>query len=304
MAKRSGPPPIVYILIFLILAGVGYWFFAKQSAEEIQGNAPTPLAPAPPPPPPPPDALVFTPPASVPAGTAVSIDGSTAMVTINQNLKSGFEAKFPGTTVNTQATGSDKGIEAVLNGQANIAAVSRPLTPQEQNQGLVAVPVALDQIAVVVSADNPYRRGLTSDQVRGIFTGQITNWSAVGGPDAPIRVLNRPPVSGTHQVFQELALGGQNFGNTPNITTLPRDETTGMLRQLNQDGIGYATDAQVANQQTVRVVPIDGLTPEAADYPYRRQLSYVYQTPVTPEIQAFLGYVTSPEGQQALSESN
>lgn len=304
MAKRSGPPPIVYILIFLILAGVGYWFFSKQSAEEIQGNAPTPLTQAPPPPPPPPDALVFTPPTSVPAGTAVSIDGSTAMVTINQNLKSGFESKFPGTTVNARATGTDNGIQAVLGGQADIAAISRPLTPQEQNQGLVAVPVASDQIALVVSAENPYRRGLTSDQVRGIFTGQITNWSEVGGPNATIRVLNRPPVSGTHQVFQELALDGQNFGNTPNITTLPRDETTGMLRDLNRDGIGYATYAQVANQQTVRVVPIDGVTPEAANYPYQRQLSYVYKTPVTPEIQAFLGYVTSPEGQQALSGVN
>ena len=297
MAKRSGPPPIVYILIFLILLGLGYWFFLRKPPSQ-PGNITSTGQPTAPPPPP--DAEFFPSPGSVPPNTEIEIDGSTSMVTITQNLKQGFERQFPNATVETVANGTNNGIKAVLDGEADIAGVSRSLTPQEEQRGLKALPIASDQIAIVVGINNPYTGGLTEDQVYGIFTGEITNWSEVGGPDATIRVLNRPPVSGTHQAFQEMALQGRTFGSTPNITTLPRDETTGMLRQLGTDGIGYATFTQVIDQQTVRTVPVEGVQPGAVSYPYQRQLYYVYKQPASPKVQAILGYATSPAGQQAI----
>ncbi|MEA5519773.1 phosphate ABC transporter substrate-binding protein [Limnoraphis robusta] len=301
MAKSSGPPPIVYILIFLILLGTGYWFFLKKPADDPGNiNSNTQLTD----PPPPPDAEIFPSPASVPPNTQVRIDGSTSMVTINQNLKQGFERQFPGVQVETAANGTNNGIQAVLNGEVDIAGVSRSLTPQEEKQGLKALPIASDQIAIVVGVNNPYQGGLTDSQVYGIFTGQITNWSEVGGPNATIQVINRPAVSGTHQAFQEMILQGRTFGTTPNITTLPRDETTGMLRQLGEDGIGYATFTQVVNQQTVRTVPVEGVQPGSVSYPYQRQLYYVYKQPATPAVQAILGYATSPEGQQVIFREN
>jgi phosphate transport system substrate-binding protein len=73
------------------------------------------------------------------------------------------------------------------------------------------------------------------------------------------------------------------------------------LQALGTNGIAYATFAQVANQQTVRTVAVDGLTPEASNYPYQRTLYYAYKQPASPQVQAFLGYVTSAQGQQALS---
>ena len=301
MAKSSGPPPIVYILIFLILLGTGYWFFLKKPADDPGNiNSHTQL----PAPPPPPDAEIFPSPASVPPNTQVKIDGSTSMVMINQNLKQGFERQFPGVQVETAANGTNNGIQAVLNGEVDIAGVSRSLTPQEEKQGLKALPIASDQIAIVVGVNNPYQGGLTDSQVYGIFTGQITNWSEVGGPNATIQVINRPAVSGTHQTFQEIILQGRTFGTTPNITTLPRDETTGMLQQLGEDGIGYATFTQVVNQQTVRTVPVEGVQPGSVSYPYQRQLYYVYKQPATPAVQGILGYATSQEGQQVIFREN
>jgi phosphate transport system substrate-binding protein len=301
MAKSSGPPPIVYILIFLILLGTGYWFFLKKPADDPGNiNSNTQLTA----PPPPPDAEIFPSPASVPPNTQVKIDGSTSMVMINQNLKQGFERQFPGVQVETAANGTNNGIQAVLNGEVDIAGVSRSLTPQEEKQGLKALPIASDQIAIVVGVNNPYQGGLTDSQVYGIFTGQITNWSEVGGPNATIQVINRPAVSGTHQAFQEIILQGRTFGTTPNITTLPRDETTGMLQQLGEDGIGYATFTQVVNQQTVRTVPVEGVQPGSVSYPYQRQLYYVYKQPATPAVQGILGYATSQEGQQVIFREN
>ncbi len=299
MAKTSEPPAILFVLLLLILGGGGYWYFSQQ--EKIpQTTETTPETT----PPPAQTGATFPFPASVPPGTTVRIDGSTSMVTINQNLKRGFERLFPGSSVLTTANGTDRGIQALTTNSADIAAISRPLTSAEQNQGLVAVPIARDQIAIVVGKDNPYRRGLTSAQVMQIFQGQITDWSQVGRSPGAIAVINRPAISGTHQTFKEMVLQGGDFGTTANITTMTRDATTPLLRQLGTNGIGYATYAQVADQQTVRVVPVDGLTPEAESYPYQRLLYYAYKNPPSPQVQYFLGYATSPQGQQAMLAEN
>ncbi|WP_448564276.1 phosphate ABC transporter substrate-binding protein [Trichothermofontia sp.] len=306
MAQRSGPPPIVFILLFLLLAGGGaYWFLFRQKPAGMPGLTNGGTMPNLPPITPAPGGgsvsnSAFPPPTTVPSGTTVRIDGSTSMVTINQNLKQGFERQFPGTHVITNAAGTSIGLQALAAGQVDLAAASRPLNPQEQSQGLVAVPITVDAIALVVGVNNPFQGSLTPEQVEGIFTGKLTNWSQVGGPNTPIRVINRPAVSGTHQAFQEMVLRGQNFGTTPNITTLPRDATTPMLQALGVDGIGYATYAQVANQRTVRPVPISGVTPDSPSYPYQRTLYYVYKNPTSPAVQAFLGYALSPQGQQMM----
>ena len=305
MSQKSGPPPIVFILLFLLLAAGGYWFFfmrkpaaqvnTNQSGTQVNNNLPSAPAVAP---------ATGTAPTSLPAGTRLRIDGSTSMVTINENLKRGFQTQFPGTIVTTNAGGSDKGIQDLLGGRVDLAALSRALTAQEQSQGLVAVPIATDQIAIVVGKSNPFSVGLTSSQVAGIFQGNINNWSEVGGSSAPIQVINRPAISGTNKSFQEQVLKGANFGTTPNIITLPNDQTTGLLRALKNNGIGYATYTQVANQQTVRVVPIDSVMPGTTNYPYQRTLFYVYKNPPTPAIQAFTGYATSPQGRQAMFAGN
>ena len=236
---------------------------------------------------------------AVPAGTAIRIDGSTSLVLTNEALKSAFMATYPGSVVQTDATGSDNGLQALLAGAVNLAALSRPLSAEEEAKGLAAVPVGRDRIAIVVGVDNPFRRGFSLKQLAAVFQGEITNWATFGGVDRPIRVLLRPSVSGTTQAFQKLLLAGRSFGATANISTLTRDATTPMLRQLGPDGIGYATYAQVADQQTARVLPIDGLTPEAEAYPLQRQLFYVYRKPADPAVRAFLGFAFSPSGRAA-----
>ena len=299
MSQRSGPPPIVFILLFLGFLGGGYWwFFMRNPAPNPTATQPESNSPA--------GATsgAFPLPKTVASGTTVKIDGSTSMVTINQNLKNGFEKQFPGTKVDAVANGTDKGINDLLAGKVEIAAASRPLTVQEQSQGLKAVTVTQDAIALMVGTANPFKQGLTSSQIADIFQGKINNWSAVGGSAATIRVINRPAISGTHQAFQELVLKKGNFGTTPNITTLQRDATTPLIQALGTDGIGYATFAQVANQTKARVLSVDGLTPDAGSYPYQRSLYYIYKDPASAGVQAFLGYATSPQGQQALTLGN
>jgi phosphate transport system substrate-binding protein len=291
MSRKSGPPPIVFILLLFLVLGAGYWwFFIRKSTPVPIGVGET--------------TTLFPLPTTVASGTTVKIDGSTSMVTINKNLKNGFEKQFPGTKVEINGNGTDQGIEDILAGKVDIAAASRPLTAPEQSQGLKSVTITQDAIALMVGKANPFNQGLTSSQVADIFQGKINNWSAVGGPSVTIRVINRPVISGTHQIFQELVLKGANFGTTPNITTLPRDATTPLIQALGIDGIGYATFAQAANQKTARVLSIDGLAPNAGSYPYQRSLYYIYKDPANVGVKAFLGYATSPQGQQVLTLGN
>ena len=173
MSQRSGPPPIVFILLFSGLLGGGYWWFFMRNpapnptATQPESNSPagettTPTTPT---------SAAFPLPTTVASGTTVKIDGSTSMVTINQNLRKGFEKQFPGTKVEAVGNGTDKGIQDLLAGKVDIAAASRPLTAQEQGQKLKSVTITQDAIAVIVGKANPFNRGLTSSQIADIFQG-------------------------------------------------------------------------------------------------------------------------------------
>jgi phosphate transport system substrate-binding protein len=306
--KNETLPLLLALLITGGILGGSFWWFTRNfgfnlsnlqsnnNSQESSGDRTknsTPIAPS--------NNSHFTPPSQVAAGTTIKIDGSTSMVVINKVLKNGFELQFPGTKVLTSAGGSNRGIEDLISGKVDIAAISRPLKAEEKARGLAEINIEKDAIAIVTGNNNSFRRGLTQQQIEDIFQGKINNWSILGGESKTIRVINRPEISGTYHVFKEIVLQGNNFGNAPNITIMQEDATTPLLRALRDDGIGYATYAQVANQRTIRTIAIDGLTPEAVNYPYQRTLYYVYKQPVTPQVEAFLGYALSPLGKQIVS---
>lgn len=201
-------------------------------------------------------------------GTLV-INGSTSLVNLNVQL----QKRYAGSNLSIRFTtsSSTKGLAELVQGRVQIAALSRPLTAAEQsaNPNLVAVPVQNDSVAVVVGYTAPYPDNVTTKDLVSIFTGQQTTLA-----NYPVRFVNRPAVSGTRQVFQELVLRGAAFGT--NGQTLAVDATTPMLQALGTDGIGYATYAQVKDQSTVRVLKVDGSAPGTANYPVQRQLYYVY----------------------------
>lgn len=285
---------VILFLSLIITSGIigaSYWWLTRKSEVNLNSSTVTSST----------TQNSFPPPINVSSGTTIMIDGSTSMVTINETFKKAFLAQFPNTRIFTQARGTDEGIKSLLNGQIDIAAISRFLTPQEQSQGLKAVPISQDAIAIMVGFDNPIcRKGLTEQQVKDIFQGKLTDWSQIGRESGLIKVINRPPISGTHQTFKELVLKGENFGITNNIITKDRDETTGIIQELGKDGISYATYQQVINQSKACALAINGLTPQAENYPYLRTLYYAYKEPANEGVKAFLGFINSPEAQNML----
>lgn len=243
-------------------------------------------------------------PSAVPDGTTVRVDGSASLAAINQALKQRFEAQYAGTTVNLATQGTDAALRAVQDETIDLAAIGRLLTETEKAQGLVEAPISREKIAIFVGAENPFQGELTFEQFAAIFRGEITDWSEIGGVPGPIRFIDRPEFSDTRKALSNYSVfQTAPFATGATATKVDQDDTAAVISQLGRDGISYGIADQVLNQNAVRVLPMHGTLPDDPRYPYSQPRSYVYREPASPAVQAFLGYVASPVGQQAIAEA-
>ena len=183
----------------------------------------------------------------------VSTNGSTSMEKVINMLSEQFMLDNGGVTVTYDPTGSGTGIEAVKNGSCDIGLSSRKLKDSET--GLTATTVALDGIAVVVNKDNK-AADLTVEQIAGIFTGEITNWSEVGGDDLEISCIGRESGSGTRDGFESVTKTADKCKLAQELTS------TGAVIsavQSNKNAIGYASLSAVEGQEGVKAVKVGGV---------------------------------------------
>lgn len=133
----------------------------------------------------------------------ITMAGSTSMEKLANAVAESFMTKYPGVTVSAEFTGSSAGIESLNAGSVDIGNSSRALTDDEKEAGAVENIVAIDGIAVVVNPSTTVD-GLTTEDLIGIYKGEIKNWSEVGGEDAVIVVVGREAGSGTRGAFEEI----------------------------------------------------------------------------------------------------
>jgi phosphate transport system substrate-binding protein len=312
MAKRSNNQEtltlVLSLLITLGLLGFGVWYFRgslpfgfKQQTQPSASQSSAPQAF---------DTSSLD--TSLPNPNVLSIDGSVTIVALMKQLQIAFNPVNPSLSTtyglpNGSPNGTNKGIQNLKDGRVLMAASSRPLKPHEAQAGLVQVPIARDALAVAVGINNPYKGELTIEQLKGIFQGKIINWSQVGGPNLPIKVINRSPDSGTYTFFQEVVLLEEPFAaDSANFTTVKKDETTSILRALGDNGISYSTVSQIENQKTVRFIPINGISPtdktaiENGTYPISRVVYLVVPRKTSPAAKQFIDFTISARGQQVV----
>lgn len=230
----------------------------------------------------------------------VIVNGSTTILPIAEIAAEQYMDEHPEISVLVSGVGSSAGIETVSNGTSDIGTSSRDLKEAEQDLGLVDTPIAYDAIAVIVNPDNDVRQ-LTTDQVRGIFSGEITNWREVGGDDMPIGLVNRDEASGTREAFSKIVMGDAVFDIGAVI--LPG---TGQVRAVVADApgaIGYISLGFVDDD--VSAVTIDDIVPSedavvAGTYPISRILHCFTLGEPEGQIADFLSYVLSPAVQDTV----
>ena len=226
----------------------------------------------------------------------VNTDGSTSMADVMAAFQESFGDLYPDVTVNYSGTGSGSGITNVLAGTVDIGLSSRALTDEEKAEGAVENIVALDGVAIVVHPENTVT-DLTIEQIAQIYTGEITNWSELGGADAPIAVIGRDAASGTRGAFEEI-VGVEDAC----VYTNEYESTGEVIGSVagNPNAIGYASLSAV--DDTVVAVQVNGVAPSeatVADGTYEIQRPFVMVTVEGTELseaaQAFLEWAMSAD---------
>ena len=233
----------------------------------------------------------------------ITFAGSTTLQPLAHELGQAFTGTHPDVALEIAAGGSVVGIEAVHEGTVDIGMASRALKPEEA-EGITQHQVAVDVIAVVVNASNSVR-GLSLEQLRGIYLGEITDWSEVGGPAKPIVVVMRGENSGTRGAFDSIALNKEQ----PAAPVLQTAVTAGDMAALvggNADAIGYVGFGNV--EPAIKVLAIDGVMPSeetAVDgsYPLVRPLLFLTGPLTQPLAQSFIDFALGDEGRQIVRDS-
>ena len=234
---------------------------------------------------------------------SVSTNGSTSMEKVIGILSEQFMADNSGVSVTYDPTGSGAGIEAASNGSADIGLSSRALKDEEIAGGLTGTTVALDGIAVIVNAGSKVE-DLSVEQIAQIFTGEITDWSEVGGDAGTISCIGREAGSGTRDGFESIT-------GTKDACKLDQELTStgGVIEAVagNPNAIGYASLSAVEGKNTVKAVTVGGVacTEETVlngSYAIQRPFVLVTKTGETlsPAAQAFFDYATSSAASQLI----
>lgn len=246
----------------------------------------------------------FTPPSSVAEGTEITIDGTPSMAIINRSLESGFESAYPGTDVIISTNGDETALQGLRAGEVDLAAIGRPLSEEELAQNLTEVPISREKIAIIVGRDNPFQGDLTFEDFARIFWGEITNWSQVGGPDLPLRFIDRPADSDTRVALSDYdVFKNRPFETGDNALQVQEDDTAAIVRALGNNGVSYAIAGEIIGQDAVRPVSMHNTMPNDPRYPYSQPRGYVYQGEPSIPVEAFLGYATNPDGQQDVADA-
>jgi phosphate transport system substrate-binding protein len=192
----------------------------------------------------------------------VKCSGSTTVLPIAQEAAARFMDENPDASVEVQGGGSSVGITQVKEGVVDIGMSSRDIKQDENADGsLVPQKIALDIIDIVVNP-NVTVTNLTTEQVKDIFTGKITNWKDVGGADASIVVVVRDKASGTREMFDEKAMGHKKEAPVEPVASAIECNSNGIVRETvasKPNSIGYLSSGYVNN--TVKVVSYNGVAP-------------------------------------------
>ena len=247
-------------------------------------------------------------------GYAQKIKGSDTFLPLVQKEAESYMKGDKKRSVSVIGGGSGVGISALIEGSTDIAMASRKMKFDEKKKINEAgktskeVIIAYDALAVIINPSNPVKN-LTREQLSDIYTGKITNWNQVGGPNMPIVTYSRETSSGTYEFFKTSVLKNKNYKS--GVMSMPA--TGAVVQSVSQTpgAIGYVGLAYLNSKVKAVSVSYDNgktfVEPTKANakskaYPIVRPLFLYYTLNKKDEVSPFIEYILSPEGQKIVSE--
>ncbi len=247
-------------------------------------------------------------------GYAQKIKGSDTCLPLVQKEAESYMNGDKKRSVSVIGGGSGVGISALIEGSTDIAMASRKMKFDEKKKINEAgktskeVIIAYDALAVIINPSNPVKN-LTREELSDIYTGKITNWNQVGGPNMPIVTYSRETSSGTYEFFKTSVLKNKNYKS--GVMSMPA--TGAVVQSVSQTpgAIGYVGLAYLNSKVKAVSVSYDNgktfVEPTKANakskaYPIVRPLFLYYTLNKKDEVSPFIDYILSPEGQKIVSE--
>lgn len=256
----------------------------------------------------------------------ITIAGSSTVKPIVEQAAKAFEKDHAGVKFVIGGGGSSKGVKLAGSGEVMIGMASRDIKDKEKAEfsDLAPVKIGLDGIAIVVHKDNPLTK-ITKQQVQDIYTGVITNWKDVGGPDAAIELTAMGTTHGTHELFleyfeleaeakgKELAHKKKSGGELSKVLAKSVESSKdGMAAVMtNANAIAYVSIGAVQKVAEkggkVKAVDLDGVaatTDNVANgkYPLRRNLLVMTKGQPSGMVKDFVDFLTSAAGQKIVTD--
>ena len=249
------------------------------------------------------------------AAGSLTIKGSDTMVQLAQAWAQDFMKAHPEISVTVSGGGSNTGIAALMNKGADIANASRPMKPQEfakaKTEGIDVkeVTVARDALSIVVNPKNPISE-LTLVQLEGIYSGKLTNWKQVGGPDMNIVANSRDSSSGTYVFFQEHVLHKGPYGRSVLLQTSNSQIADSVAQDVG--GIGYIGLGYINDKVKDLMIKKDTNSPAVlgnlenvsnGSYPLSRPLFEYFAGEPTGAAKVWKEWVLGPDGQALVEKT-
>ena len=234
----------------------------------------------------------------------ITVSGSTSVGPLMEKIAEKYEEENSNISIEINQTGSSVGIKDAMDGISQIGMSSRDLKDEEAAK-VKATVLAYDGVAVITNTGNSVKE-LTIGQIRDIFTGKITNWSEVGGSNAPIVVVSREAGSGTRTAFEE----GVEYSEEELVKDAIISKGNGDVKttvSTNENAIGFVSFEYV--DDAISSINVNGIEPTAANvkagsYALSRPfLAVTNEQYITEDSQKLIDYITSEEGQQIVEDN-
>lgn len=243
------------------------------------------------------------------AKNSITMSGSTTVLPVAQKCAEAFMDINPKVNISVRGGGSGVGIASLIAKSVDIGNSSRAIkdkelaTAKQKGVNPVGNIIALDGLAVVVHAQNPMTE-ITIKTLKDIYTGKITNWKALGGPDREIVVVSRDVASGTFEVFKEKVLGGDK--TKEDALMLASNKAVAATVQETPGSVGYIGLGYMS--EGVKALKVQGVMPsnktvQDGTYKLARPL-YMY-TNGAPKgfVKEYIDFILSVSGQKLVSET-
>jgi phosphate transport system substrate-binding protein len=236
-----------------------------------------------------------------PVKVVLTLSGSGTTTSILSAVKQAFEADVPGYSLNVlPGTGTGGGVEGIVQGQLDVAAMARPPKDAEADQGVEYVEFGQSGVAVYTHPDVGVA-DLTTAQVTAIFSGEITNWSQVGGADQAIILYVRDEGDSSTKALRQAIFGDTQFPETAQVLTSQADMQAAVAGTLGSVGFGSWPSALAAGAD-VRAIALDGVRPSDPSYPLVGPIGIGYLSERQADVQPLIDWLLSEPGQVALQE--